>query len=43
MHDYDDLEPFWKRFNKVKFESLALEKERSDLMSENQVIELLAV
>lgn len=38
MHDYDDLEPFWKRFNKVKFESLALEKERSDLMSENQVL-----
>ena len=31
MHDYTALENFWKRYNKVLLDELALEKEKSVL------------
>ena len=31
MHDYTALENFWKRYNKVLLDELAMEKEKEDL------------
>lgn len=36
MHKYLDLDNFWKRYNKVNLEKLALEKEKSVLVADNQ-------
>lgn len=35
MHEYVALENFWKRYNKVLLEKLALDKEKQTLMAEN--------
>ena len=35
MRDYLPLDNFWKRYNKVYLEKLALDKERQTLASEN--------
>lgn len=31
MHDYNTLENFWKRYNKVLLDKLALDKEKQTL------------
>lgn len=36
MHEYQSLENFWKRYNKSLLDKVALDKERSTLMMENQ-------
>lgn len=36
MHDYQSLENFWKRYNKVLLDKLALDKEKQMLSMENQ-------
>ncbi|XP_022346038.2 dynein regulatory complex subunit 2-like [Crassostrea virginica] len=41
MHEYSTLENFWKRFNKVTLDKLALEKEKQGLMVENQQLRTL--
>ncbi|KAL5016348.1 hypothetical protein ScPMuIL_005937 [Solemya velum] len=41
MHEYLPLENFWKRFNKVTLDKLALDKEKQTLMQENQQLRTL--
>ncbi|KAH3890956.1 dynein regulatory complex subunit 2-like [Dreissena polymorpha] len=41
MHEYTSLENFWKRFNKVMLDKLALDKERQTLLGENQQLRTL--
>lgn len=41
MHEYSSLENFWKRFNKVDLDRLALEKEKQTLLGENQQLRTL--
>ena len=41
MYDYTNLENFWKRFNKVMLEKMALEKEKSILTQQNQQFRIL--
>ncbi|XP_071946491.1 dynein regulatory complex subunit 2-like [Antedon mediterranea] len=36
MHEYTSLENFWKRYNKVLLDKVALDKEKSTLTDENQ-------
>ncbi|XP_002736497.1 dynein regulatory complex subunit 2-like [Saccoglossus kowalevskii] len=36
MHDYTALENFWKRYNKVLLDRVALDKEKNMLVQENQ-------
>lgn len=35
MHEFTSLENFWKRFNKVTLDKLALDKEKQTLVQEN--------
>lgn len=35
LHEYTSLENFWKRYNKVVLDKLALDKEKRDLLQEN--------
>lgn len=35
MHEFTSLENFWKRFNKVTLDKLALDKEKQTLVHEN--------
>ncbi|WAR03826.1 DRC2-like protein [Mya arenaria] len=41
MHEYTSLENFWKRFNKVLLDKLALDKERQTLLGENTQLRTL--
>ncbi|XP_055862302.1 dynein regulatory complex subunit 2-like isoform X1 [Biomphalaria glabrata] len=41
MHEYASLENFWKRYNKVLLDKLALEKEKQSLGLENQQLRML--
>lgn len=41
MYEYSGLENFWKRFNKAMLDKVALDKERSVLMQENQQLRTL--
>jgi len=41
MHEYGSLENFWKRFNKVMLDKLALDKEKQQLVQENQQLRTL--
>ncbi|KAK7087235.1 dynein regulatory complex subunit 2-like [Littorina saxatilis] len=41
MHEYTALENFWKRYNKVFLEKLALDKERQTLAGENSQLRTL--
>ena len=41
MYEYSGLENFWKRYNKVLLDKVALDKERSTLLTENQQLRLL--
>jgi hypothetical protein len=41
LHEYSGLENFWKRYNKVLVDRLALEKERQALVGENQQLKAL--
>ena len=41
MHEYSSLENFWKRFNKVMLDKLALDKEKQELVQENQQLRTL--
>ncbi|KAJ8312698.1 hypothetical protein KUTeg_010071 [Tegillarca granosa] len=41
MHEYSALENFWKRFNKVTLDKLALDKEKQTLVAENQQLRTL--
>lgn len=41
MHEYGSLENFWKRFNKVFLDKLALDKEKMGLVQENQQLRTL--
>ncbi len=36
MHQYTSLENFWKRYNKVLLDKVALDKEKMTLLEENQ-------
>lgn len=35
FHEYTSLENFWKRYNKIVLDKLALDKEKRDLLQEN--------
>jgi len=41
MYEYQGLENFWKRYNRVLLDRVALDKEKSDLMHENQQLRTL--
>ncbi|KAL5477733.1 hypothetical protein EMCRGX_G024571 [Ephydatia muelleri] len=41
MHDYTALENFWKRYNKVMLEKVALDKEKESLDEENKRLKML--
>lgn len=41
MYDYTALENFWKRYNKALLDKLSLDKERSELMAQNQQLRML--
>ena len=41
MKDYMNLENFWKRYNKVLLDKLALDKEKQMLSNENAQLRLL--
>ena len=41
MHEYGSLENFWKRYNKVLLDKLALDKEKQTLEDENKRLKLL--
>lgn len=36
LHEYTSLENFWKRYNKIVLDKLALDKEKFDLLRENK-------
>lgn len=41
MYEYSSLENFWKRYNKVLLDKVALDKEKDTLMKENQQLRTL--
>merc|ERR1712178_624846 len=41
MFDFQGLDTFWKRYNKVLFDKLALQKEQSLLLQENQQLRMV--
>ena len=41
MYEYQSLENFWKRYNRVLLDRVALDKEKSDLLHENQQLRTL--
>ena len=41
MRSYAPLENFWKRYNKALLDKVAVEKERSIVMSQNQQLQAL--
>lgn len=41
MHEYEALENFWKRYNKVLLDRYALDKEKHTLVEENQKLRML--
>lgn len=41
MYEYTSLETFWKRYNKVQLDKVALDKEKSVLSQENQQLRTL--
>jgi len=41
MHDFTGLENFWKRYNKVLFDKLSLDKESETLTQENNQLRLI--
>ncbi|KAK3591488.1 hypothetical protein CHS0354_031595 [Potamilus streckersoni] len=41
MHEYSAMENFWKRYNKVMLDKLAMEKEKQTLFQENQQLRTL--
>lgn len=41
MYEYQGLENFWKRYNRVLLDRVALDKEKSDLLHENQQLRTL--
>ncbi|KAL3856679.1 hypothetical protein ACJMK2_011406 [Sinanodonta woodiana] len=41
MHEYSAMENFWKRYNKVMLDKLAMEKEKQTLLQENQQLRTL--
>ncbi|XP_005090934.1 dynein regulatory complex subunit 2 isoform X1 [Aplysia californica] len=41
MHDYTSLENFWKRYNKVLLDKLALDKEKQTMAQENHQLRTL--
>ena len=41
MYEYQSLENFWKRYNKSLLDKVALDKERSTLLQENQQLRTL--
>lgn len=41
MYEYSNLENFWKRYNKVLLDKLALDKEKDTLMRENMQLRTL--
>jgi len=41
MFDFQGLDPFWKRYNKVLFDKLALQKEQNLLLQENQQLRMV--
>ena len=41
MYDYASLENFWKRYNKVLLDKVAMDKERASLVTENQQLRML--
>ncbi|XP_059149144.1 dynein regulatory complex subunit 2-like isoform X2 [Physella acuta] len=41
MHEYSSMENFWKRYNKVLLDKLAMDKEKQTLMHENQQLRML--
>lgn len=41
MYDYIALENFWKRYNKAMLDKVSLDKERSELMAQNQQLRML--
>lgn len=41
MHEYTALESFWKRYNKVLLDKLALDREKQTLEDENAKLKSL--
>ena len=41
MYEYSTLENFWKRYNKVLLDKVALDKEKDTLMRENSQLRTL--
>ncbi len=41
MYEYHGLENFWKRYNKVLLDKVALDKEKMTLLQENQQLRTL--
>ena len=41
MYEYSSLENFWKRYNKVLLDKVAMDKEKDTLMRENQQLRTL--
>lgn len=41
MYEYSSLENFWKRYNKVMLDKLAMNKEKDILMRENMQLRML--
>ena len=41
MYEYSGLENFWKRYNKVLLDKLALDKEQQTLLQENHQLRTL--
>ena len=41
MHEYTALENFWKRYNKVLLDKLAMEREKQTLEDENSKLKSL--
>lgn len=41
MHEYSALESFWRRYNKVMLDKLALDREKQILEEENEKLKAL--
>ena len=41
MYEYQGLDNFWKRYNKVLLDKVAMDKDKSVLLQENQQLRLL--
>ena len=41
MYEYSSLENFWKRYNKILLDKVALDKEKDTLMRENTQLRTL--